>query len=62
MGRNRDELSETLTDKQTETLEKYDDAMNEMHSVAEVEAFAYGFRLGVRLMIESYGDLVKDGT
>ena len=62
MGRNRDELSETLTDKQLETLEKYDDAINEMHAVAEVEAFAYGFRLGVRLMIESYGDLVKDGT
>ena len=53
MGRNRDELSETLTDKQAEMLEKYDDAINEMHSVAEVEAFSYGFRLGVRLMIES---------
>ena len=52
MGRNRDELSETLTDKQQETLEKYDEAMNEMHSLAEVEAFSYGFRLGVRIMIE----------
>ena len=53
MGRNRDELSEPLTDKQTEALEKYDDAINEMHSVAEVEAFSFGFRLGVRLMIEA---------
>ena len=53
MGRNRDELSETLNDKQQETLEKYDEAMNEMHSLAEVEAFSYGFRLGVRLMIEA---------
>ena len=52
MGRNRDELAETLTDKQLETLEKYDEAMNEMHSLAEVEAFSYGFRLGVRIMIE----------
>ena len=52
MCRNRDELSETLTDKQLETLEKYDEAMNEMHSVAEVEAFSYGFRLGVKMMIE----------
>ena len=51
-GRNRDELSETLTDKQQETLEKYDETMNEMHSLAEVEAFSYGFRLGVRIMIE----------
>ena len=53
MGRNRDELSETLNDKQQETLEKYDEAMNEMHSLAEVEAFSYGFRIGVRLMIEA---------
>ena len=52
MGRNRDKLSETLIEKQLETLEKYDEAMNEMHSLAEVEAFVYGFRLGVRIMIE----------
>ena len=25
----------------------------EMHSVEEVEAFSYGFRLGVKLMIEA---------
>lgn len=42
MGRNRDELSETLTDKQLETLEKYEEAMNEMNSVAEIEAFYCG--------------------
>ena len=42
-----------LTCKQLETLEKYDEAMNEMHSLAEVEAFSYGFRIGVRLMIEA---------
>ena len=59
MGRNRDELSETLTDKQTEMLAKYDDAINEMHSVAEVEAFSFGFRLGIRLMIETEGVLTK---
>ena len=53
MARNRDELNETLTEKQSETLEKYDEAVNEMHSLAEVEAFSYGFRLGVRLMIEA---------
>ena len=53
MARNRDELNETLTEKQAETLEKYDEAVNEMHSLSEVEAFSYGFRLGVRLMIEA---------
>ena len=62
MGRNRDELSETLTDKQLETLEKYDEAMNEMHSLAEVEAFSYGFRLGVWLMIEAGVPLTKETT
>ena len=53
MGRNRDELNETLTEKQSETLEKYDVAINEMHSLSEVEAFSYGFRLGVRLIVEA---------
>ena len=53
MARNRDELNETLTEKQAEILEKYDEAVNEMHSLSEVEAFSYGFRLGVRLMIEA---------
>ena len=62
MGRNRDELSETLNDKQQETLEKYDEAMNEMHSLAEVEAFSYGFRLAVRLMIEAGVPLAKETT
>ena len=62
MGRNRDELSETLNDKQQETLEKYDEAMNEMHSIAEVEAFSYGFRLGVRLMIKAGIPLAKETT
>lgn len=62
MGRNRDELAETLTDKQQETLEKYDEAMNEMHSLAEVEAFSYGFRLGVKLIIEAGIPLAKGTT
>ena len=33
-------------------LEKYDDIINEMHSIAAVEAFAYGFKLGMQLLIE----------
>ena len=43
-----------LTDKQKETLEKFEDCMNEMHSITERDAFSYGFRLGVRLMAESF--------
>ena len=60
MARNRDELGETLTrqapsdaQRAKETLEKFEDCMNEMHSVTERDAFSYGFRLGVRLMAET---------
>ena len=54
VARNREELDSTLTDKQKETLEKFEDCMNEMHSITERDAFSYGFRLGVQLMAESF--------
>ena len=54
VARNRDELVRSLTDNQKETLEKYEETMNEMYSVSERDAFSYGFRLGVRLMAESF--------
>lgn len=53
MGKNRDKLSDTLTEQQKELLEKYDDAGNGMHSLAEQAAFQCGFSLGVRLVMES---------
>lgn len=53
MGKNRDKLTDTFTDKQKELLEKYDNTINEMHSLAELSAFRYGFSLGVRLIAES---------
>ena len=53
MGKNRDKLSDTLTEQQKEGLAKYDDAVNELHSLAELSAFRYGFSLGVRLIMES---------
>ena len=59
MGKNRDKLSDTLTDQQKETLTKYDEVINEMHSIAEVEAFSYGLRIGVRLMVEMRGTLIS---
>ncbi len=37
-----------------ETLEKFEDCMNEMHSITERDAFSYGFRLGVQLMTEAF--------
>ena len=53
-ARNRDELGEGLTEKQKETLEKFEEALNEMHSIAERDAFSYGLRLGLRLMAEAF--------
>jgi hypothetical protein len=47
-------LDGTLTEKQKETLEKFEDCMNEMHSITERDAFSYGFRLGVQLIAESF--------
>ena len=53
MGKNRDKLSNTLTEQQKESLAKYDDAVNELHSLTELSAFRYGFLLGIRMMTES---------
>ena len=57
MGKNREELSATFTDEQNVTLEKYDDCVNEMYSIIERDAFAYGFRLGGRFMLEMLTEL-----
>ena len=54
VARNREELDGTLTDKQKETLEKFEECMNEMHSITERDAFSYGFRLGKQLMAEAF--------
>ena len=54
VARNKEELDGTLTDKQKETLEKFEECMNEMHGVTERDAFSHGFRLGVQLMAESF--------
>ena len=53
VARNREDLDGTLTEMQKEAIEKFEDCMNEMHSITERDAFSYGFRLGVQLMAES---------
>ena len=52
--RNREELGGSLTEKQKEVLEKLEECINEMHDYADQDAFSYGFRLGVRLMVEAF--------
>jgi hypothetical protein len=54
VAQNREELDGTLTEKQKETLEKFEDCMNEMHSITERDSFSYGFRLGVQLIAEAF--------
>ena len=51
MGRNRERLHQSMTVEQRETLEKYDDCINEMHSIMELEIFSYAFRLGGQFML-----------
>ena len=49
VSKNREKLEARLTPEQAELFEKYYTATNEMNSVAEAEAFKYGFHLATRL-------------
>ena len=60
MGRNRDRLHDSMTVEQRETLEKYDDCVNEMYGLIELEIFSYAFRLGGRLMLATLMDARED--
>ena len=56
MGRNQDRLHDSLAEEQRETLEKYDDCVNEMYGLIESEIFSYAFQLGGRLMLANLLD------
>lgn len=62
MDSNRDKLADSLTDKQKEMLNRYDETINEMHSVTEQAAFQYGFSLGVHLILECDPDALTENT
>ncbi len=47
-----DNLYSTLTEKQKEILERFDDCYAELTSINEREIFSYAFRLGARIAIE----------
>lgn len=53
LSNHRDTLSTELTDKQKEVLEKFEDCYSELTAISEREVFAYAFRLGMRIAIES---------
>ena len=50
LHRNRDKLSEGLTEAQKELLDKYDECQNELNAKTEKNAFVQGFCLGTRLL------------
>lgn len=54
--RNHDRLRETMSAEQRETLEKYDDCIDEIHDIIEFEIFSYAFRLGGRFMLATLLD------
>ena len=45
-------LNETLSDKQKELFEKFNDCYDELTDINEREIFVYAFRLGARIAIE----------
>ena len=51
--RNEEKLTETLTEAQKETFEKFKDGTSEISSMTEVTAFTLGFKLGLRLTAEA---------
>jgi len=53
MARDREKLSDGFQPDKIEWLEKYDAILNEMSTMAEVEAFKFGFRLATAILLET---------
>ena len=56
MADHHENLQTTLTEKQKETLEKFEDCYTELASMNEREMFVYAFRLGARIALEIMSD------
>ena len=60
IARHQEELVATLTDEQKAIFEKFDACWSEYASLAEEAIFAYAFKLGGRLMLETLSDQRKN--
>ena len=60
LSRNEEGLLETLTEAQKEIFEKFHDCWSEYASLAEEAIFAYAFKLGGRLMLETLSEQRKN--
>ena len=49
-----------MTAEQCEVLKKYNDCINVMYDLIELEIFSYAFRLGGRLMLATLMDSSED--
>ncbi len=56
VANHHDALLEGLTDKQKETLEKFDDCYSELVGINERDIFIYAFKLGMKVAIEVLSD------
>ena len=48
-----DALAKSLTDKQKELLDEFDEANAEFGCLKQLEAFRYGMKLGMKMMIDT---------
>lgn len=58
--KNEEKLLILLTSQQKEVYEKIKDCMTDMNNILEKEVFIDGFRLGVKLIVESVYDKSGD--
>ena len=60
MARHHENLEKSFTDEQKEIFEKFHDCWSEYASLAEEAIFAYAFKLGGRLMLETLSEQRKN--
>ena len=60
MARHHEDLEKSFTDEQKEIFEKFHDCWSEYASLAEEAIFAYAFKLGGRLMLETLSEQRKN--
>ena len=60
MARHHEDLEKSFTDEQKEIFEKFHDCWSEYASLSEEAIFAYAFKLGGRLMLETLSEQRKN--
>ena len=60
MARHHEDLEKSFSNEQKEIFEKFHDCWSEYASLAEEAIFAYAFKLGGRLMLETLSEQRKN--